>query len=340
MNMQHGVTHNLESDMAVPSVSVLLPVYNGAADIERSVHSILNQTFADFELIIINDGSKDNSLEILKTISDPRIRLFDQSNMGLAATLNKGLSLSQGELIARQDQDDLSRPDRLEKQVNYFQQHADCILLGAAAEIWCGDEPTERAHDHPQSHPRLAFELLFNNPFVHSSVMMRRQALMELGGYSTDSTRQPPEDYELWSRMARHGRVANLPERLLIYREVPQSMSRTGPNPFLDRLVTICAENIAFARGLSEVDTVATDIAALTHSAPHRLSRKPDLKAMTQAIEVAAATVSNRDPDVMLQAAERIRILQYQWTIQKTRAQPLMPILRRIRNFGRRLGLF
>ena len=326
--------------MNTPLVSVLLPVYNGAADVERSVNSILSQSFNDFELIIINDGSKDNSSEILKRLKDPRIRLFEQENMGLAATLNKGLSLSRGEFIARQDQDDLSQPERLAKQVDFLSRTPECILLGTAAEIWIEDQPTERAHDHPQEHERLAFDLLFNNPFVHSSVMMRRQALVELGGYSTDKSRQPPEDYELWSRMVRHGRVANLPERLLIYREVPQSMSRAGPTPFLDRLVTISAENIALARGLQGIDLVSQDIAAMTHSAPHRLSKKPDIKAMGRAVEIAARSVSNADPAVMEKAAERIRILQYQNAIQRTGSQWSLPILRRIRNFGKRLGIF
>ena len=326
--------------MSTTCVSVLLPVYNGAADIERAVKSVLDQTFQDFELIIINDGSKDNSLEILKSLDDPRIQLFDQANIGLAATLNKGIALSKGAFIARQDQDDLSHPERLAKQIDFLTKNPECILLGTAAEIWVGDQPTERAHDHPQEHELLAFDLLFNNPFVHSSVMMRRAALTEIGGYSTDKSRQPPEDYELWSRMARHGRVANLPERLLIYREVPQSMSRSGPTPFLDRLVTISAENIALARGLSEIDTTSLDVAAMTHSAPHRLSRKPNIKAMSKAVEDAAQAVSNGNPAVMERAAERIRILQYQWALQRTSTQWSLPILRRIRAFGKRLGIF
>jgi hypothetical protein len=326
--------------MTDPLISVVLPVYNGAADVEKAVRTILAQTFTDFELIIINDGSKDHSASVLETLQDPRIRLYHQDNMGLAATLNLGIGLARGAYIARQDQDDLSHPERLAQQLGYMQSHADCVLLGTAAEIWVGDTPTERAHDHPTEHPVLAFDLLFNNPFVHSSVMMRREAVRAIGGYTTDKARQPPEDYELWSRMARHGRVANLSGRLLVYREVAQSMSRSGPNPFLDRLVSISAENLAFANGLPAADTVMVDVAAMTHSALHRLSRKPNIRAMTAAVEGAGARLAEGRAEVLERAVQRSNILRYQWTLQCTKAQWALPWLRRVRGLSRRLGIF
>ena len=318
-------------------VSVLMPIYNGAADLERALDSILNQTYTNFEVIAINDGSKDDSGIFLNSVKDKRVRVIQQENMGLAATLNKGISLAKGNLIARQDQDDLSHPERLARQVEYLRQNPNCILLGTAADIWVGDVPTERGHDHPIEHAQLSFDLLFNNPFVHSTIMMRREAVMRVGGYTTDKARQPPEDYELWSRMARVGQVANLPERLLVYREVPQSMSRSGPNPFLDRLVTICAENISLANGRTEVDSVSIDVAALTHSAFHRLSKKPDIRAMSHAVELAAKNIAIDSPELKSRAAERIRILQYQWAIYRTNTQWAFPLLRKIREFSRRI---
>lgn len=326
--------------MNTPQVSVLMPVYNGSADLRKALDSVLSQTFSDFEVIAINDGSKDDSAALLNAVDDHRVRVIHQDNMGLAATLNRGLSMARGSFIARQDQDDLSHPERLARQVSYLQSNPDCHLLGTAAEIWVGDEPTDRAHDHPTEHALLAFDLLFNNPFVHSSVMMRRDAVLALGGYTTDKDRQPPEDYELWSRLARHGRVANLPERLVVYREVPQSMSRVGPNPFLDRLVTLSAENLGFSNGLDQPDSVMQDVAALTHSAFHRLSRRPNIRAMTQAVNGAARRIAADDPAVQARAAERVRILQYQWMMRQTGAEWVRPILRKIRNLGRRLPLF
>lgn len=326
--------------MSAPLVSVLMPVYNGAADLRRALDTVLGQTFRDFEVIAINDGSKDDSAALLNTVDDSRVRVVHQDNMGLAATLNRGLAMARGALIARQDQDDLSHPERFARQVTYLNDNPDCILLGTAAEIWVGDEPTERVHDHPTEHPLLAFDLLFNNPFVHSSVMMRRDVVLAIGGYTTDKSRQPPEDYELWSRLARRGRVANLPERLLVYREVQQSMSRTGSNPFLDRLVSLSAENLAFANGLTQSNPTMVDVAALTHAAFHRLSRRPDIIAMTEAVRGAGRGIDLHDPRITARVVERVKILQYQWMMHRTGAQWARPILRGIRALGRRLPFF
>lgn len=273
--------------MNAPPITVLMPVYNGADYLAESVETILAQTFRDFEFLIINDGSKDGSQAILEAFAarDPRIRLLQQANMGLAATLNKGLGLAQGALVARQDQDDLSAPERLARQLAYMQAHPDCVLLGSSASILVDRTPTERAHDHPVTNAVLKLDLLFNNPFVHSSVMLRRDRVLELGGYTTDRNRQPPEDYELWSRVGRAAKIANLPERLLVYREAAHSMSRTGHNPFQSKLTLLCAENLALGAGLVAPDRHCQDIAALMHQAPAQLSQHPDLAAMEAVLQ-------------------------------------------------------
>ena len=163
-------------------------------------------------------------------------------------------------------------------------------------------------------------------------------AVAMIGGYTTDPSRQPPEDYELWSRMVRKGRIANLEERLLIYREVPQSMSRTGPNPFLDRLVTISAENLALASGRRIGDIHAANVAAYTHSAWHRLEGKTDIKAMTTIILEAAKALGGGDEEVESRAAERARILRYQWMMHRSGSQWMKPLLRHPRRFAQRLS--
>lgn len=328
------------SIVSAPVVTVLLPVYNGVADVERAVASMLAQTFGDFELLIINDGSQDNSADLLARLNDPRVRLVHQANCGLAATLNLGCSMAKGEFIARQDQDDLSHPTRLAKQLAYMRSNPDCALLGTWAEIHVGDKPTGRSHDHATEHGLLCFDLLFNNPFVHSSVMFRRDAILDIGGYTTDPGRQPPEDYELWSRMARRFRIANLPERLLIYREVPQSMSRIGKNPFLEKLVTICAENLAYASGLTAPDTACMDVASLTHSAYHRLSGEVNLDRMNGILRRAAQSIASQSVCsliVMERAKVREDILRHQYLLHVANADWLRPATRAIRNILRRL---
>lgn len=226
-------------------MSVILPVYNGLPYLSDALESILTQSFQDFELKVINDGSVDDSESIIKNINDPRVHYVNQSNQGLAATLNNGIKLSIGKFIVRLDQDDLMLSTRLAKQVEYLELHSDCAMVGTWSEIWVGTKPTDRGHKHPTSHEALQLELLFDNPFVHSSVMMRVDVLRELGGYSEDKLRQPPEDYELWSRISRKYQVANIPEALTVYREVEGSMSRTGDNPFLTNVIQISAENLA-----------------------------------------------------------------------------------------------
>ncbi len=113
----------------VPLISVILPVYNSEAYIRESIDSILNQSYSNFEFLILNDGSSDNSEEIILSYKDPRIKYHKHPNCGLAGTLNKGLELSKGELIARQDQDDISLPQRFEKQVNFLINFNKCVLF-------------------------------------------------------------------------------------------------------------------------------------------------------------------------------------------------------------------
>ncbi|APC05321.1 hypothetical protein AOC10_01645 [Polynucleobacter asymbioticus] len=239
-------------------ISVILPVYNGARYLRAAIDSILQQTYFHFELIIINDGSKDESESVILSFDDKRIRYYSQDNMGLAKTLNRGISLANGKYIARQDQDDISLPARLEKQVLFLEANPHTVLLGTRAQILEEDQPTARMQSHPLSDAELKLGLLFDNFFVHSSVMVNKDLLVETGGYCEDPFRQPPEDYELWSRIMRVGQLANLPEPLLMYREVSSSMSRNGKSPFARKIAVISAENLSWASDLEQdnADTV------------------------------------------------------------------------------------
>jgi len=279
-----------------PDVSVVLSVRNGGADLPKAIGSILAQSFTDFELIAINNGSTDGTRSYLDSITDPRVRVFHQADAGLAAALNRGISLAQGRYIARQDHDDLANPARIGKQVAFLDANPEHGLVGTRAEIWVGDRPSGRFYDPPTEDQILKFDLLFNNPFVHSSVMMRKSALDQVGVYTTDKARQPPEDYELWSRISRRYRVANLAERLTVYREVSTSMSRAGERPFLEKLVTISSENLAYATGATAPQQVHVDIASLIHHAPARVSQSPDVKAMFAVIAEAGQRIGGGKP--------------------------------------------
>jgi glycosyltransferase involved in cell wall biosynthesis len=214
-----------------PRVSVILPVYNAERFLARAIESILAQQFTDFELIVIDDGSTDRSAEVIAQFKDRRVIHVTQQNIGLARTLNKAISMSHGALIARHDNDDLSHPQRLMKQVEAFGKYPELVLLGTAARIV--DEngrDTGRQHVHPLSNHALRFHLLFDNPFVHTSVMLRREAFDRAGGYP--ESRDVFEDFALWSKISEQGTIMNLPDILVDYREVQSGMSRTDEDYF------------------------------------------------------------------------------------------------------------
>jgi len=228
----------------LPKISVILPVYNSEKYLGEAIASILNQSFSDFELIILNDGSTDNSKNVIESFNDKRIVLVDQSNLGLAATLNRGIMMARGELIARQDNDDVSLPDRLEKQIEFLESNPHISLLGTAAEIIDeSGKSTGRYHKHSTDSTVLKFNLLFNNPFVHSSIVFRRSVLGLVGDYSTDPLFF--EDHNLWSRIARVSGVSNLNACLVKYRELTSSMSRSTQD-YVKRVNRQSVNNILF----------------------------------------------------------------------------------------------
>jgi glycosyltransferase involved in cell wall biosynthesis len=311
-----GLRQNEGVITGVPTVSVIMAVYNGASFVRAAIDSILAQTFTDFELIVVDDGSTDTTAQILKSIGDPRLRLVRQENQGLAASLNHAISLARGKYLARHDHDDVSLPQRFAKQVAFLDAHPDYALLGTHTVIWVGDQPTDRGHHHPTDDPALRFQLLFDSYFVHGSVMLRREAVVALGGYTLDKSRQPPEDYELWSRIVRHHKVANLAEPLLIYREVPSSISRTVN--FKDKVITISSENLAYAAGLPHPNSDTQDIAAIVHHEPCMLSGCPNFARMSNIIRQAARRIDQVAPggDVMIRAETLIDQLKGKWPRQ------------------------
>jgi glycosyltransferase involved in cell wall biosynthesis len=250
-----------------PLVSVVLPCYNAvlAGYFREAVESVLAQSLNNFELIIIDDGSTDETWEAIKKLTDSRVRAYRQENAGLASTLNRAISYAKSTYIARQDQDDVMLPGRLEKQFAFMAQHPEVAGVGTWAEIMVGGDPSELLLAFPTSHEALSLWLLFDNPFVHSSMLLRKDALLSVGGYCEDRSRQPPEDYELWSRLARNYRLANLGDVLTAYREVPGSMSRAGENPFVQNLIRISAENLQHRFGESFPLGACSGLARLYH---------------------------------------------------------------------------
>lgn len=216
---------NKSLDMnSIPAVSVLMPVYNGEKYLSEAIDSILNQTFADFELIIINDGSTDGTLEILRkyTQQNKRIVLHNQTNQGLIAALNKGIKLARGKYIARMDADDISFPERLALQVGFLENHPEIGVLGSGARIMNSSGVTYDTLQHPTQHNVLQWCLCFFCPIVHPTVIMRRQVVVQVGGYGA---MQHAEDYDLWCRLSCVTRLSNLKDVLLYLRQHDSNVS-------------------------------------------------------------------------------------------------------------------
>jgi len=233
--------------MTQPLVSVLMAVHNAERYVREAVDSILNQTFCDFEFIIIDDASSDGTAMILKAFKDSRIKLIShKENRGLTKSLNVGLAEACGVYIARQDADDVSTPARLQKEVDFLNSHSDVALVGTFATFIDAEGHRKiRQKKFPTDDLALKWGLMFNNQFVHTSVMFRRDAVWDaLGGY--DESCHRAQDYELWSRMARDYAVSNIPESLVLNRQHAQSLVGRDPSENIQTALGITAGNMKY----------------------------------------------------------------------------------------------
>src|SRR5688572_11820056 len=188
-----------------PVVSVIMPVYNCSEYVHDAIESILGQTFTDFELIIIDDASTDNTKQVVKSFADPRINLIEKSdNSGLSSSLNMGIDIAKGEFIARMDGDDISLPERLQKQVEFLRVNPKVILCGSWFQIIPGNYTIE----HPLTDEEIRIAFLDYCAIGHPTVMFNG-SLLRSSGLKYNQAIEHAEDYDLWTRMIQHGRMAN-----------------------------------------------------------------------------------------------------------------------------------
>jgi len=267
--------------MGHPKVTVLMSVYNGEKFLRKAVDSILNQTYKNFEFLIINDFSTDSSRDIILSYRDPRIRLIDnQENIGLTRSLNKGLKLARGEYVARMDSDDISLPQRIEKQIEFLEQHPKVVLLGSWAEIIDQNEMIKDIWKYPTNHCFIAWKLLFGNCLVHSAVMYRKDCILDSGGYNELTTYA--QDYELWIKLSSAGEIIQLPEVLVKCRkDIPESIG----GRFLDKQLQI-AVKAAFHYAKSMVNDITYD--TFVHFFQKTTSNKLDFQAVRKVMKLTA----------------------------------------------------
>jgi glycosyltransferase involved in cell wall biosynthesis len=209
--------------MKSKKVSVVMCVRDGAKTVSEAIRSILGQTFCQFEFIILDDGSSDETAKIVESYreKDDRIIFISQPNRGLTRSLNSAISRAQGEFIARQDADDLSCPDRLEKQVEFLERNPEIALLGTNC---YNDDGVSRFEGRFLDFGEINRAVYLHNPFAHSSAMFRLSAFNEIGGY--DENFDTSQDFELWMRFAKSGPIAMLPEALVVRRQCHSVISR------------------------------------------------------------------------------------------------------------------
>lgn len=202
--------------MTIPKVSVLMSVHNGQEYLNEAIMSILNQTFTDFEFLILNDASTDNSADIINSFNDSRLRIIDnESNLGLTRSLLKGLALARGEYIARMDSDDISLPGRLAAQVAFLEAHPEIGICGTWAKR-IGQKAGAYLR-YPVEPEVINCRLLFDSPLAHPSVMIRKDSLSS-NNLNYDPQFKYAQDYDLWTRCSRHFSLANIAKVLLLYR--------------------------------------------------------------------------------------------------------------------------
>jgi glycosyltransferase involved in cell wall biosynthesis len=237
-----------------PCVSVIMPVRDGARWIGEALASLQAQSFADFELIVVDDGSQDRTAHIVaQAQGDARIRLLPQPPLGLVAALNRGLEAAHGEFIARLDADDRAHPARLARQVELLRAQPELGLIGSWAEIIDADGRTLGRLRPPADPDALATMLMWRNPMLHSSTMWRADLTARVGRYR--AAFEAAEDYDLWLRMAEHGRIANIPEYLLQYRRHDAGV--TGRRKLRQLFSARLARRAATARRRHGVDPAA-----------------------------------------------------------------------------------
>jgi glycosyltransferase involved in cell wall biosynthesis len=240
--------------MSPPTVSVLMPVYNGQRFLAEAVRSILGQSFGDLELIVVDDDSADRSPQILRRFArrDPRVRVIRHENRGLVASLNEMIGLARGEYLARMDADDVALPGRLAMQVAYLRDHPDVVAVGGCTH-WIDERGFVYMDQRlPRDDTEIQEALLTGtNCFVHPAVTMRREAVLAVGGY--DPQMKECEDFDLWLRLGERGRLANLEEFVVKYRVHGKSMCYSAAGKH-DHYIRLACQNAWRRRGIERRD--------------------------------------------------------------------------------------
>src|SRR3989339_4967 len=231
--------------MASPRVSVLMSVYNGEKHLGEAIQSILNQTYTDFEFIIVDDGSTDSTRNIINSFDDKRIKLIiNEKNIGWAKSLIKGIEYCQCEFIARMDADDISLPQRFEKQIEYMDSNPEIGVIGTNVYAIGENSKPKYKIEYPQYHSFIKWSLIFSNPICHPSVMIRKSIVKNYGYFDDNIIRS--EEYDYWSRIVNNVKFHNIQDFLLLLRISGNKVSISLYSEQLQSAINICRRNLSY----------------------------------------------------------------------------------------------
>jgi hypothetical protein len=237
-----------------PEVSVIMPVWNGAKYLREAVQSILNQSFADFEFLILDDGSTDETPRILDGFAkhDPRVRVIHLTHEGIVKALNRGVAEAKSEWIARMDCDDIAYPERLMKQMRVLKEAPEAVLCHTAIQQIGEPQYMRKLQRFPRSQAMVAARLCYQSPIVHPTVVFSKAAFLRAGGYRPEE--RHAEDYGLWGRMLNVGKFVGVNEPLLQFRVHGGSISKQKADVQAALTTAIAQKHCAEFMGLSESD--------------------------------------------------------------------------------------
>jgi glycosyltransferase involved in cell wall biosynthesis len=262
-------------------LTVLMAVRNGERTVGEAVGSILDQSFTDFEFLVVNDGSTDGTAGVLASFDDERLTVVEnERHSGLTWSLNQGLALTSSAYVARQDADDRSSQDRFARQVEFLDSHPDVALVGTWYRKIDEEGRVLASEQLPVDSTHLRWHLIFYSPFVHSAVMLRRSALESVGVY--DESLGYAQDYDLWCRIARRFGLANLDDHLVDFRVSPKSMTETYGEAVVEEPRDIARSYLNDLYGGVPGEPHIETISALLFR-PHLLTASDDVAAAAQA---------------------------------------------------------
>ncbi len=292
-----------------------MPVYNAERFLAEAMDSVLQQTFTDFEFLILDDASTDNSVNIIRSYDDPRIRFYkNDKNMGISATLNRGISLANSDLIARMDADDICYPVRLQRQYDYITAHPECAMVSCWVRVITEDGSLVRQENFRSEF--YYYNLTFECWIYHPTILFRKAAVLEICGYTVTYS----EDFELFWQISRKYKIYNLPELLLDYRVTSQSLHQVQKkDEYEDAQHQQVVRNLRYYT-TDSLSLPAAQVECLRHNFTPLL-KKGTVRSIVESLTVLEKITSgilekpnpNREPKAIIEAAfhKRRFILNY-----------------------------